>query len=38
MPYDRIPDIFPVLQGGGLTLREMREEDLPAWFAGTPPT
>jgi len=33
MPYDCIPDVFPVLKGGGLTLREMREEDLPAWFA-----
>jgi ribosomal-protein-alanine N-acetyltransferase len=33
MSHDRVPDAFPVLQGGGLTLREMREEDLPAWFA-----
>lgn len=33
MAYDRIPDVFPVLHGEGLTLREMSEEDLPAWFA-----
>jgi ribosomal-protein-alanine N-acetyltransferase len=33
MAHDRIPDAFPVLRGSGLTLREMREDDLPAWFA-----
>ncbi len=33
MPYDRVPDVFPVLRGARLTLREMREEDLAAWFA-----
>lgn len=33
MPYDRIPESFPVLGGEGLTLRELTEEDLPAWFA-----
>ena len=33
MPYDLVPDQFPTLQGDGLTLRELTEEDLPAWFA-----
>ncbi|MBI5946735.1 MAG: GNAT family N-acetyltransferase [Chloroflexi bacterium] len=33
MAYSRIPGVFPVLHGEGLTLREMCEEDLPAWFA-----
>ena len=33
MSYNRIPDSFPVLRGEGLTLRELTEEDLPAWFA-----
>ncbi len=28
-----IPDVFPVLEGEGLTLRALREEDLPAWFS-----
>lgn len=32
MPYDLIPDEFPVLRREGLTLRELSEEDLPAWF------
>jgi ribosomal-protein-alanine N-acetyltransferase len=32
MPYDGMPDRFPVLRGYGLTLRELAEEDLPAWF------
>ncbi len=30
--YDRIPSEFPVLHGCGLTLRELTEDDLPAWF------
>ena len=30
--YDRIPSNFPVLRGWGLTLRELHEQDLPAWF------
>ena len=33
MAYSCVPDVFPVLHGEGLTLREMSEEDLPAWFA-----
>lgn len=32
MAYDAVPDDFPVLHGFGLTLRELAEEDLPAWF------
>ena len=32
MAYDRIPDAIPVLKGGGLTLRELTEQDVPAWF------
>jgi len=32
VPYDLIPDSLPTLSGGGLTLRELAEEDLPAWF------
>jgi len=33
MSYDRIPKDFPVLLGEGMLLRELAEEDLPAWFA-----
>jgi len=33
MPYDLVPDVFPVLRGEGLTLRELAEPDLPAWLA-----
>lgn len=33
MSHHLIPDRFPVLVGEGLTLRELAEEDLPAWFA-----
>ena len=33
MAFSRIPDVFPVLRGDGLLLREMTEDDLPAWFA-----
>lgn len=33
MSYPPIPDTFPVLRGHGLTLRELTEADLPAWFA-----
>ncbi len=33
MAFSRIPDEFPVLRGEGLLLREMKEEDLSAWFA-----
>ena len=32
MSYERIPDTLPVLSGEGLTLRELTEADLPAWF------
>ena len=32
MGYDLVPDRFPILRAGGLTLREMCEDDLPAWF------
>ncbi len=32
MRYDRIPDSFPILGGSGLTLRELTEADLPAWY------
>jgi RimJ/RimL family protein N-acetyltransferase len=32
MVYDLIPRHFPVLQGHGLTLRELVEDDLPAWL------
>lgn len=32
MRYERIPDTLPVLSGEGLTLRELTEADLPAWF------
>jgi RimJ/RimL family protein N-acetyltransferase len=32
MPYDAIPDSVPLLRGHGLTLRELAEEDLPAWL------
>src|SRR5262247_2038921 len=32
MSYDRIPDSFPILRGSGITLRELAEEDLPAWY------
>ncbi len=32
MPYDLVPDQFPTLRGDGLTLRELSESDLPAWF------
>ncbi len=32
MPYDLVPDQFPTLHGDGLTLRELSEEDLRAWF------
>ena len=32
MRYERIPDVFPVLEGAGLLLRELTEADLPAWF------
>jgi [ribosomal protein S5]-alanine N-acetyltransferase len=30
--YERIPDLFPTLRGGGLLLRELTEADLAAWF------
>ena len=33
MPYQKIPDEFPVLRHNGLLLREMNESDLPAWYA-----
>ena len=33
MRYDAVPDCHPILRGHGLTLRELAEEDLPAWFA-----
>ena len=32
MRYERIPDTLPILSGEGLTLRELTEADLPAWF------
>ena len=32
MPYPWLPDTVPVLRGERLTLRELREDDLPAWF------
>jgi ribosomal-protein-alanine N-acetyltransferase len=32
MPYDLVPDAFPELRGEGLTLRELNEDDLPAWL------
>jgi len=32
MRYEGIPDTLPVLNGEGLTLRELNETDLPAWF------
>lgn len=32
MAWDLIPERVPILRGEGLTLREMSEEDLPAWF------
>ena len=32
MTYDRIPDVFPILRGSGLTLRSLIDEDLPAWY------
>ena len=32
MHYERIPDTLPILSGEGLTLRELTEADLPAWF------
>ena len=31
MAYDRIPSEFPILRGHGLSLRELNEDDLPAW-------
>ncbi len=33
MPHKLIPDRFPVLADNRLTLRELAEADLPAWFA-----
>jgi RimJ/RimL family protein N-acetyltransferase len=33
MSYVDIPDQFPTLRSGGLTLRELAEEDLATWFA-----
>ena len=33
MANELIPDRFPELTGDGLTLRELTEADLPAWFA-----
>jgi ribosomal-protein-alanine N-acetyltransferase len=32
MSYDHIPDEVPILSGEGIALRELSEEDLPAWF------
>jgi len=32
MRYERIPDTLLTLSGEGLTLRELTEADLPAWF------
>ncbi len=32
VPYDLIPNEVPVLRGDGIMLRELGEEDLPAWF------
>ena len=32
MAYQRIPSEFPVLHGCGLSLRELTQDDLPAWF------
>ena len=32
MAYVPFPARFPVFRGEGLTLRELSEEDLPAWF------
>lgn len=29
----RFPETFPTLREASLTLRELREEDIPAWFA-----
>ena len=33
MAFEAIPDDFPILRGRGLLLRELSEDDLPAWFA-----
>ncbi len=33
MSHDLIPDQFPVLRRTDLTLRQLEEADLPAWFA-----
>lgn len=32
MAYEAFPETFPELSGEGLVLRELREEDLPAWL------
>jgi ribosomal-protein-alanine N-acetyltransferase len=32
-PARGVPDLFPILRGEGLLLRELSEADLPAWFA-----
>jgi len=31
--YPVIPDDFPVLKRDGLTLRQLDESDLPAWYS-----
>ncbi len=30
--YELIPDVFPILRGADLSLRELSEDDLPAWL------
>jgi ribosomal-protein-alanine N-acetyltransferase len=32
MDYSLFPTVFPVLNGEGITLRELTDVDLPAWF------
>ena len=32
MDYNLFPTVFPVLHSEGLTLRELTDIDLPAWF------
>ncbi len=36
MPYDRIPDVIPVLKGEDLTLRELTEQDVSRGLHPTP--